>query len=193
MKRLDLSGKKVCGATIVEDCGTDGKSRLWKCECQCGNSFFRGAGVINQAIKGNPNYECRMHCDRCGRQPGIAHTPAYQYWSRVKSQLCERWQDFETWRNECYLKRTGRYLCRKDFSRELGPDNFYWSRHMESHNRTIKECAEVLIRKGESPSRAMQRAKSVSRQRRAQIIARTKGLCITCFQPSKTWRCDKCK
>lgn len=190
MKPLNLKGRRVCGAKVVEQDGSIQRSRAWTCRCECGELFSRAAGVINQAIKGNPNYTCRMKCGKC-RKKGVAHTAEYVYWNRRKGLLCERWQDFETFMRECMSKRTAMFLCSRD-DKPIGPSNFYWSARMQSHNETVDECIRILVANGETWPEATRRAHSVSRQRRKQIIARHNRQCVTCFNPSQKHRCDKC-
>lgn len=171
MKALELTGQKVCGATVLR---RDGRiyanSLAWLVQCGCGRTFRRGSGELNQAIKGHPKYTCLMRCKECTHS-GFSKSPAYQYWFRNKCYFCDRWQDLMTFQEECYSKRTARFLCRRDVTKSFSPENFYWSPHMESYNETLRKCVEIFKSQGMSESAAKKRASGITRQRRQQIIA----------------------
>lgn len=120
IKRIDLTGKKVGFLTVLCFDHTDG-ARYWKCRCECGKVVVRsGKNLLRYEREGKaPSCGChsfdnykprkthglsqhRLHKiwrgmrDRC-------NNPHNRYWRHYGGrgiQVCERWNDFQSFFDE---------------------------------------------------------------------------------------------
>lgn len=98
-KPLDLTGKRF-GSLIALDYtnSADGKRRLWRCKCDCGNeSMVQTANLTSGHVK---------HCQQCGYKElakkrtthGKRRTKLYTKWCsmrrRCEEKACKSYKDY---------------------------------------------------------------------------------------------------
>lgn len=181
----DLTGRRFGRLTVTRLLGFHSHFSAWECICDCGKVAQRLGAHLTHAAR-NPNskrYQSLLHCGCRSkkRSHGLSGTYALHLWNRIRDDLCERWHDVPTFKAECVDKQDGRFLVRLDPSQPYSPGNCFWSDHTQAHHDTIQECIDALVDHfGMGEDAAVERAYSISRQRRFQLIFQANGLCASC-------------
>jgi hypothetical protein len=116
-RRIDLTGRRFDKLICIADVGTKFGSRLWLCQCDCGNHVSKRAGVLT--AENQRQLACRA-CGEIARQESrIKHggsttalhrawvnmrqrcnskNPKYRYWNGKGIKVCDEWQTFPWFR-----------------------------------------------------------------------------------------------
>lgn len=111
MKALDLKNQKFNRLTVLEFIGYEGKRKLWKCRCDCGNivnvvtfrlttnkikscGCLRNEKLIERSTKHNMRYSriyntWRSMRSRCSNPKN----PAYKNYGGRNIKVCDEWQN----------------------------------------------------------------------------------------------------
>ena len=187
-RRFDITGQRFGRLVAREHVGFKHGCSYWLFDCDCGGKkISSGPQMKYEAKVKDPDN--RLHCgcqDHRSSANGQARHPAYHIWKRLRPKMDQDWgSNFSKFLEECWVHKDDKYLVRPDKTRPLGPDNFRWDSHFESYYATIDQCIHILQADfGDSLISATERVWKMSRQRRAQIVARHNHLCTTCFKPA---------
>jgi hypothetical protein len=122
---IDLTGRKFERCSVEGFAGFLGPRTTWLCRCVCGRQFItRGNGVAHRPIS----------CGCAGRgvqHHGGSYLPEYNQWRSLRlhhpDKICERWQDFETFRKDMGPKpKKFHVIGRFDRLKPYGPGNCKW-------------------------------------------------------------------
>ena len=183
---LDVTGERYGFLTAVRFVGfVFGHYSAWEFICDCGKTVVRSVAHVRHAAKNPAGLQrSRLHCGCQSPRTGKSKKPGYAKWKELKNsgRLGSEWAaSFEAFESQCLTVRNGdRFLCRRDTSRLLGPDNFFWSRFDESHFEFEAKAVRVLMDRGMTEAEAVAKSASVSRQRRLQWIWKAEGKCTQC-------------
>lgn len=190
-KRLDLEGQHFGRLTVIAFAGRreygakKQKVTCWMCRCECGSYY---ASYTTGNLRSGYSTQCRECAGKAlgerNRTHGMCGTNIYWTWNRWKSRkdcLCEQWTDFETFRAAVGPQPNGSSLCRPDTTKPLGPGNAVWLRAEERKALRLEwKINEYATLTGEAREVVAERFRSITRERRRQLLLVAKGLCRKC-------------
>lgn len=165
-RRLDLTGKNVGRLTVLEFAYIQGKKRIWRCRCECGNDAFIETAVANS----NRQMSCGCYgkevaskiCIERNTSHGKSKTRIYTIWfdmlrrctderrSEYKRygakgiKICDRWLKFENFLEDMGDSPGEEYsIDRIDYKGNYEPENCRWATDFEQANN--KSNNHILI------------------------------------------------
>src|SRR5688572_13257004 len=103
----DITGLRVKKLVAVKFVGFMNDQAAWECRCDCGGKKIVRGPFMVQAAKGNQTYltRCTWSCGCDSKKHGHSKQPGYVLWARLKYCMCEEWQDFPAFAQQCYANR----------------------------------------------------------------------------------------
>lgn len=155
----NMCGLKLGTLKIIKPVGLINKNMVWLCRCECGKKILKTRFYIRNSKL--PNCGCK---DKSGE--------AYEFWKKIKNKCGNSWLNFIKFRDECYTYRSDKkFLCRKDITKSLNNNNFFWSDCHEKYHTNINKVANILVRlEGYTRKNAIERVILMSKEERAKLV-----------------------
>ncbi len=185
---LDLQGQQFGRLTViafagVRNCGMASQHTSWTCRCECGSVYDYAMGNLRSGATTQCR-ECGLRTAQKGAtKHGKARTPIYTAWDRWKRLLwlCPEWQTFEVFYAAVGNPPDGKWLCRPDPSKPLGPSNAVWLTAKERKRMHLDlKIDEYVTLTGEPKQKVAERFGRITRERQRQLLQKAKGLCQSC-------------
>lgn len=182
-RSIDLTGRVFNRWTVMEYVGVLGKSRIWRCKCQCGKVKLVASRDLSKGRSkscGCFALEERSKNGKRARTHGMTSTPEYSTWSsmitRCKNKnsaawkdyggrgitVCERWKSFDNFIDDMGSRPSDKHtLDRIDNDLGYSPENVRWAtREEQSNNR--RNTRRVVLNGEAVPLRRAARALGVN-------------------------------
>lgn len=145
VSRVDYTGVKNGRLLMLEDVGSRNGSRLWKCQCDCGNVVE----VIGSSVKFGHTLSCgclhKENTSAANTTHGMSYSTEYRTYASMLGRcynennekypiygergisVCDEWREsFETFFEDMGSKPKGLTLERMDVNRNYCKDNCIW-------------------------------------------------------------------